>query len=279
MISRAKRKTTPARRFDGETWQARYRCGGQWLAQATLIRSCSRLKICWTRNTKRKWKLIQHKKRIKDYSTTGSCILADRGKRTQTGAIAVKILLSKSRISKAISLSMRAKDLIRIGWGKPGRAPSLGRRSIWKNLKKDSNESFCKDAQLYSDLKGNLVVKAKLRRPIARLIRNDGPDGYIAEDGTVMPVSDKFTTRVVLISGSYIRGLLSLENLNKTKKPKPDDDAGNDSRRWFLACADCPTRHRQHKAASVFFHRSEGRPSNFMADNLETKFKEDEDFF
>lgn len=79
---------------------------------------------------------------------------------------------------------------------------------------------FVKDAQLYSDLKGNLVVKAKLRRPIARLVRNDGPDGYIAEDGTVMPVSDKFTTRVVLISGSYIRGLLSLENLNQTEETR-----------------------------------------------------------
>jgi cell division protein FtsQ len=55
-------------------------------------------------------------------------------------------------------------------------------------------------------------------------VSNDGPDGYIAEDGTVMPVSDKFTTRVVLISGSYIRGLLSLENLNKTEETEKTDD-------------------------------------------------------
>ena len=34
-------------------------------------------------------------------------------------------------------------------------------------------------------------------RPIARIVRNDGPDGYIAEDGTIMPVSEKFTSRVV----------------------------------------------------------------------------------
>lgn len=74
---------------------------------------------------------------------------------------------------------------------------------------------FVKDAELYSDLKGNLIVKATLRRPIARIVRNDGPDGYIAEDGTVMPVSDKFTTRVVLISGSFANQLLHAENLNK----------------------------------------------------------------
>jgi cell division protein FtsQ len=93
----------------------------------------------------------------------------------------------------------------------------LNLKQIETRIKKNR---FVKDAQLYSDLKGNLVVKATLRRPVARLIRNDGPDGYIAEDGTVMPVSDKFTTRVVLISGSYIRGLLSLENLNKTEETK-----------------------------------------------------------
>lgn len=74
---------------------------------------------------------------------------------------------------------------------------------------------FVKDAELYSDLKGNLIVKATLRRPIARIVRNDGPDGYIAEDGTIMPVSDKFTTRVVLISGSFANQLLQAENLNK----------------------------------------------------------------
>jgi cell division protein FtsQ len=65
-----------------------------------------------------------------------------------------------------------------------------------------------------------LVVRATLRRPIARLIRNDGPDGYIAEDGTVMPVSEKFTTRVVLISGSFVRQQLQTGNLNTSTEGK-----------------------------------------------------------
>jgi cell division protein FtsQ len=86
--------------------------------------------------------------------------------------------------------------------------------------KKIKSEPFIKDAQLYSDLKGNLVVKTELRRPIARLVRNDGPDGYIAEDGTVMPVSDKFTARVVLMSGSYVNQLLKQNNVNDTEDGK-----------------------------------------------------------
>lgn len=88
-------------------------------------------------------------------------------------------------------------------------------KEIERRIKKDR---FVKEAQLYSDLKGNLVVKVELRRPIARIVRNDGPDGYIAEDGTIMPVSEKFSTRVVLLSGLYVRTLLKQENLTVTEE-------------------------------------------------------------
>lgn len=75
---------------------------------------------------------------------------------------------------------------------------------------------YISDAELYSDLKGNLTVKVMLRRPIARMVRNDGPDGYIAEDGTIMPVSENFTSRVVLISGPFVRQLLRQQNMYQT---------------------------------------------------------------
>lgn len=94
---------------------------------------------------------------------------------------------------------------------------NLNLKEIEKRIKANR---FVQDAELYSDLKGNLIVKAILRRPIARIVRNDGPDGYIAEDGTIMPVSDKFTTRVVLISGAFSRILLQAENLNKSVEGK-----------------------------------------------------------
>ena len=74
----------------------------------------------------------------------------------------------------------------------------VGLKEIDKRIRA---EKFVKDAQLYTDLKGNLVVNVELRRPIARIVRNDGPDAYIAEDGTIMHTSDKFSTRVILISG------------------------------------------------------------------------------
>jgi cell division protein FtsQ len=103
------------------------------------------------------------------------------------------------------------KHLIGVGMN------TLNFKSIEKKIKLDP---YIKDAQLYSDLKGNVTVKVKLRRPIARMVRNDGPDGYIAEDGTVMPVSEKFTARVILISGGYVRTLLRQQNIKETEEGK-----------------------------------------------------------
>ncbi len=90
-------------------------------------------------------------------------------------------------------------------------------RAIEAKIKKDP---FIAEADLYADLKGNLVASVALRRPVARIIRNDGPDGYIAEDGTVMPVSDKFTARVLLISGPYTNKLLQQANVKEIPEGK-----------------------------------------------------------
>ena len=74
------------------------------------------------------------------------------------------------------------------------------------------------DAELYGDLKGNLMVSVELRRPIARIVQDDAPDAYIAEDGVVMGVSDKFSARVMIISGKYTKHLLEMGDLRKTEE-------------------------------------------------------------
>lgn len=100
------------------------------------------------------------------------------------------------------------------------RGAGLDRINLKGTEKKIKMNPFIQDAEIYTDLKGNVVVRVELRRPVARIVRNDGPDGYIAEDGTVMPVSDKFTTRVVLVSGSYVRKLLQQNNVGDTEEGK-----------------------------------------------------------
>lgn len=79
---------------------------------------------------------------------------------------------------------------------------------------------FIEDAQVYGDLKGNLIARVTLRRPVARMVRNDGADGYIAEDGTVMPVSQKYTSRVLLLTGAAVPRLIRQKNLNETDDGK-----------------------------------------------------------
>jgi cell division protein FtsQ len=62
-------------------------------------------------------------------------------------------------------------------------------------------EAFVDEAELYRDLKGNLHVKVVLKRPMARIVRSDGPHAYIAEDRSLMPVSTNYSSRVLLLSG------------------------------------------------------------------------------
>ncbi|MGB3181178.1 MAG: cell division protein FtsQ [Cyclobacteriaceae bacterium] len=67
---------------------------------------------------------------------------------------------------------------------------------------------FVKDAQVYKDLKGNLVIRVMQNRPLARLMRTDGPDAYISAAGELLPVSNRFTARVPVITGSGVSTLI-----------------------------------------------------------------------
>jgi cell division protein FtsQ len=65
------------------------------------------------------------------------------------------------------------------------------------------SHKFVQDAQVYRDLAGNINIKIKQNRPIARIIHPDSEkDVYIDEDGSVLPLSDRFTARVIPITKS-----------------------------------------------------------------------------
>lgn len=104
--------------------------------------------------------------------------------------------------------------------GKKIKGNSLNKISLKEIEKRIKKDKHILDAQLYGDLKGNLMVNVELRRPIARIVQEDAPDAYIAEDGVVMSVSEKYTSRVVLISGPFVKRFLESEDLNKTDEGK-----------------------------------------------------------
>lgn len=130
------------------------------------------------------------------------------------------------------------------------------------------------DAEIFGDLKGNLVVRVELRRPMARIVRENAPDAYIAEDGTIMGVSEKYTSRVVLLSGAYTNKLVDAGNMYALEEGKAIMemiDFINDDRFWRSQVAQIDidgsgdiTMYPQITGQRVEF----GKP-----DNVEAKFR------
>lgn len=87
-------------------------------------------------------------------------------------------------------------------------------RALEAKLEQDKHIS---SAEMFGDVKGNLTVNVTLRRPIARLIRTDGPDAYVAEDGKVMETSEKYSARIILVSGDIVKKLINNGDLNTTE--------------------------------------------------------------
>lgn len=71
-----------------------------------------------------------------------------------------------------------------------------------KNLEKriESNK-FVKNADVYRGLDGNIHVYVKQSRPIARIIRSD-QDLYVDTEGNLLPLSERYTARVLPITKS-----------------------------------------------------------------------------
>lgn len=75
------------------------------------------------------------------------------------------------------------------------------------NLKAIENDlyenKFIKKAEVYKDLKGHLLINIDQCRPIARLLSKKMNDRYISNQGAVLPLSERYTARVLLIDGPY----------------------------------------------------------------------------
>ena len=89
----------------------------------------------------------------------------------------------------------------------------FGRVNLKEIEQRIESHSFVKDAEVFRDLKGHLVVKAYQSKPVARLVGNNGKHAYISEEGTVLPTSSKYTARVVVLSGAYISKMTQAESI------------------------------------------------------------------
>lgn len=82
-----------------------------------------------------------------------------------------------------------------------------------------SNHSI-KDVQVYKTIDGKLVVNVKQRRPIVRIFSKN-ESYYIDDQGSLMPLSSKYTARILVINGNLNepfgkRYQFNYDNLNDT---------------------------------------------------------------
>ncbi|WKK79587.2 cell division protein FtsQ/DivIB [Marivirga arenosa] len=83
-----------------------------------------------------------------------------------------------------------------------------------KDLEERVNaHKFIQTAEVYRDLAGNMMVDAVQARPIARIFDPNGEDHYISDQGKILPVSDRFTARVMVLSGDFFNPYLEKDML------------------------------------------------------------------
>ena len=96
------------------------------------------------------------------------------------------------------------RDVLRMIESTPGkirqeRFDNINYREIENRLRTHRN---FREVELFNDFKGNMVVSVSLRRPMARLVQENGPDAYLSEEGLVMSTSERYSSRVLIVSGS-----------------------------------------------------------------------------
>jgi cell division protein FtsQ len=77
----------------------------------------------------------------------------------------------------------------------------LNNFSVNEIEEKLKNNHSIKDAQVYKTVHGKMVVNVKQRRPIVRVFSKDG-SYYIDENGSLMPLSNKYAARLLVVSGN-----------------------------------------------------------------------------
>jgi cell division protein FtsQ len=71
------------------------------------------------------------------------------------------------------------------------------------------NMDVLRNAEVFADLKGHINIEIEQRIPIARLYFKDGSSKYMDVNGELMPLSSKFTSRVIVINGKVPNPVLN----------------------------------------------------------------------
>ncbi|MBA4852925.1 cell division protein FtsQ/DivIB [Emticicia sp. BO119] len=82
-------------------------------------------------------------------------------------------------------------------------------REIEKRVLKNKQIKSC---QVFRGIEGNLNIDIEQHIPVARILMSDGrEDVYVDNEGYFFPLSERYSARIILLSGEYFRNLPSLK--------------------------------------------------------------------
>jgi cell division protein FtsQ len=80
---------------------------------------------------------------------------------------------------------------------------TLNELNVYKYEKLINQIPEVENSEVYKTLNGELYIKVKQRKPIARIINKKNEGFYIDDKGKLMPLSENFSARVPVVTGDF----------------------------------------------------------------------------
>ena len=103
--------------------------------------------------------------------------------------------------------------------------------------KKILENAFVSSADAYTTNDGCLKVNVKQRRPLVRVINNRGESFYLDDESYMMPLSSKYTPRIIIAHGNITNNYSAgFKLINYPKKVRIDTNKLTDLQKVYVFC-------------------------------------------
>lgn len=130
---------------------------------------------------------------------------------------------------------------------------------------------FIKHVDASLGQKGILRVTLEQHEPIARIARPLAADGYVTTEGLIIPTSNSYTSRVLILEGEHIEKLMDQGNLDQMPELMPLIEFIVKDEFWSAQVTELEIRKRD----DIHLHQQVGKQVIEFGDALdfESKFK------
>ncbi len=80
---------------------------------------------------------------------------------------------------------------------------------------------YIKNVEIFKSVTGEVEIYVEPHTPLARIINKDGESFYLSTNGCILPFSNKFTPRVIVVSGFIDEKYQISKEMNFKKNSKP----------------------------------------------------------